>query len=72
LNSDVNTLELVLLEHPLNHHFSVFVGIEGWFGEEDFAFFGFDLEALEESVIPNVIDVGPIDDLTVYKGVANF
>jgi hypothetical protein len=69
LNGDVDTLEAILFEHDLNHAFSVFLGVHGRFGEHNLGFGGLNLQLLEESIVPDVLDFIPVTNDTIVEGI---
>lgn len=60
LDGNVNPLELILLKHLLEHELTILVRVKRGLSEKDLAVPCVDLELLVESVIPNVLNVGPI------------
>jgi hypothetical protein len=84
LDGDVDGLEVVFLEHNLEHLFAV--GLRGedlkkkgggdfriqrGLGEEDLAIGRVDFEALGEGVVPKVAHVLPVADDAIVDGVRN-
>jgi len=57
------------LEHDLGHSFSVSLGVEGGFGQEDGVFLGGDSELIVEGVVPDLLHIVPVGDDTVLNGV---
>ena len=59
LDRDVDTAEVIPLEHDLAHPFSVFQWVHGRFSKEDFAARGVDFHFLVEGIVPQMIHVVP-------------
>ena len=57
------------LEHDLSHLFSVSLGVEGSFSQEDGVFLGGDTELVVEGVMPDLLHIIPVGDDSVLDGV---
>merc|ERR1711993_94056 len=57
------------LEHDLSHLFTVSLGVEGSLSEEDGLFLGGNTEFIVEGVMPDLLDIIPVGDDTVFNGV---
>ncbi len=69
MNGDVERGYVESLEHDLSHFFSVLLGVERSFGEEDWVFLWSDTELVVEGVMPDLLHVVPVGDDTVFDRV---
>ena len=69
LDSDVHGRGVEGFEHDLSHLFSVSLGVQGGFGEENRVFFGGNTKFVVEGVMPDLLHVIPVGDDTVLNGV---
>jgi len=67
LDSNIGSIETVLLEHHLDHLLTVLLRVQRSLGKKDLAVPGIDVETLMESVVPQVLHVLPAADDTVVK-----
>ena len=69
LDSDIHGGAVEGLEHDLGHLFSVGLGVEGGFGQENGVFLGGDTELVVEGVMPDLLHIIPVGNDSVLDGV---
>jgi hypothetical protein len=69
LDCDVHGGSVEGLEHDLGHLFSVGLGVEWGFSEQDWVFFGGNTEFIVECVMPDFLHIVPVGDDTVFNWV---
>merc|ERR1711931_337468 len=69
LDGNIHGGHVESLEHDLSHLFTVSLGVEGSFSEEDRLFLRGNTEFIVESVMPDLLHIIPIGDDTVFNGV---
>ena len=69
LDSHIHGRGVESLEHDLSHLFSVSLGVEGGFSQEDGVFLGGDTELVVEGVMPDLLHIIPVGDDAVLDGV---
>jgi hypothetical protein len=69
LNGDVHGGGVEGLEHNLSHLFSVGLGVQGGFSEQDGVFLRSNTELVVEGVMPDLLHIVPVGNDTVLDGV---
>merc|ERR1711931_436320 len=69
LNGNIHSGHVEGLEHDLSHLFTVSLGVEGSFSEEDGLFLRGNTEFIVEGVMPDLLHIIPVGDDTMFNGV---
>jgi len=69
LNGDVHGWGVESLKHDLSHLFTVSLGIEGGFSQEDWVFLRGNSKLIVEGMVPDFLHIIPVGDNSVFDGV---
>merc|ERR1712242_69211 len=69
LDGNIHGRHVESLEHDLGHLFTIGLGVEGSFSQEDGLFLRSDTEFIVEGMMPDLLHVIPVGDNTVFNWV---